>query len=869
MEGDANDVKYLESSLPEKLSKKKKQAALTEMEANFRKATATAKEKASKQGAVHKQQRQFELPIMALASDGKDDFVGMLFFTFKIYPKDNKTPFFKEYPVPWASSHMPTADELSYLSDVLKVKITDESGFDSAEELPKERKQDIHKVNHEAPLTMDRLARDQHPLRTSGFDYHFDDRRGRCTIDFMLDFVRNTATNLDCCKTTLTDEEIAALMTGGMGVCGTSSFLKPTEANFARVCGEHHQEISEILHAGASARNMAHVAAYIGCTLYMLDQDHKTVFTHEAHAGMPRKHNKSMVFSIFNNHIHKVTSQSLIQSVAQRNSQCGGCVRDPKVAGHAWNGTSGDLKSKCTITYIIKEGLESAEDREHLLLDTIRTRQLLPHKVWVVKDVGITSIKYFDDPSHKSATVILINPNNKVANLICRRHGADERPDNTLGMVRHKLFEQFLSKKMKSSRPNPITQQWMLCLNAKNNVHHGTFTQATSTESLLRDMRRGVVQVWDMVAAHPSILYSPMSRWMVIDHNAFPQPYDGTPIQELKLGLYYVETMDRLILNGNRPYIREELQCAAQRKVPFKIISMVLATSSLPKDLFCEYVEKVIELTHPFDLPEGVDEDDMKAARKSLLNSSAGMLGKGTETHMGGGMVTEEVNDVWGFANARVKDTNQQLYRRELHDNKSRRTFHLFALQTKQVMLDHYIPMYLQIQGQLSVLMTRMREALGGMPMEIKTDAWMLKHCTPPDALPTKLVQFGDRAFNEDPFVDMHVKLTLSNMGSYKQQKRPLMTRELRVCDTVDVPLSVPDWMVHEHITDSAQVDEVCELLNQTGGLLVKAEAGCGKTTLAKGVMKKYPSVIALAPTHKASNNLGGCTTMPSWVLPT
>ena len=115
---------------------------------------------------------------------------------------------------------------------------------------------------------------------------------------------------------------------------------------------------------------------------------------------------------------------------------------------------------------------------------------------------------------------------------------------------------------------------------------------------------------------------------MVFSHNDAPKVYDGTPVHELKRGLYYVTTDNHIVLRGDSIYTRRLLQFAAEDGVDFTIRSMAVASRSAPKDLFRTLMQEIVVHTHTKDLPAGVSVNDMRRARKRVRVSAFGMLMK-------------------------------------------------------------------------------------------------------------------------------------------------------------------------------------------------------------------------------------------------
>ena len=74
-----------------------------------------------------------------------------------------------------------------------------------------------------------------------------------------------------------------------------------------------------------------------------------------------------------------------------------------------------------------------------------------------------------------------------------------------------------------------------------------------------------------------------------------------------------------------------------------------------------------------------------------------------------------------------------------------------------------------------------------------------------------------------------------------------------------DYDLNVKDWKDYD-IQDSDDWEKIMNVLVEKGGLLLQADAGCGKTYVAKQMAMVLEQVKKIAPTNKAALNLKGST---------
>jgi hypothetical protein len=74
------------------------------------------------------------------------------------------------------------------------------------------------------------------------------------------------------------------------------------------------------------------------------------------------------------------------------------------------------------------------------------------------------------------------------------------------------------------------------------------------------------------------------------------------------------------------------------------------------------------------------------------------------------------------------------------------------------------------------------------------------------------------------------------------------------------------EWHTYD-IDDSARYEEMIDIIEEKGGLLIEGEAGTGKTYSAANICRHFGDrVKRLAPTHKACLMIGGATTIHSFL---
>jgi hypothetical protein len=375
-------------------------------------------------------------------------------------------------------------------------------------------------------------------------------------------------------------------------------------------------------------------------------------------------------------------------------------------------------------------------------------------------------------------------------------------------------------------------------------------------------------------------MYDPADPWMVFTHNDSPQPYDGTPVAELPLGLYLVKTMDITVLRGDGVYTRRLLQYAErQRDVDFSIVAMAVATGSpMPRETFRPAIHAAMAVTGPRDdLPE-----DWTGPRKILRNMLWGLLASADVKHYTWHAVSDGVDEFQDWA-AR-NDVWSGVGRMAGFHNLGKDLF-VYGLAEKTGRMAHNLPMAWQLQDDVQMRLLEMVHDVDGVPLMYQTDGAIVLDPTAPAAQPRRRMAIDTEApwagVEEvlgpvDAAVKAEVHAALRPWGGYKEALDatglPKLPAHLPgtyyrsgvpVEDAEQMPRDVMPWTLHEGITDSAQREEIKALLDATGGVCVRGGPGVGKSFFAEWLRKQYPGngrVVMVAPTHRAAANLKGRT---------
>ncbi|KAF6251600.1 hypothetical protein COO60DRAFT_1675176 [Scenedesmus sp. NREL 46B-D3] len=256
-----------------------------------------------------------------------------------------------------------------------------------------------------------------------------------------------------------------------------------------------------------------------------------------------------------------------------------------------------------------------------------------------------------------------------------------------------------------------------------------------------------------------------------------------------------------------------------------------------------------VALTHPYDLPEGVSADDLQAPCKSLCVMPFGHARKIYKMRYHAAHISENMEDAWSYLLNHFDAASG-----------TQRTFHVYAVHEKQIMLDHNVPVAQQVQGMNNVAMYLLLQRVNGIPLAVKVDAWCFlrpEHTLPCMEEQAPLIDTSSMpALSADTRMDAYARDALSSWGKVRREREPFAFTAPHDGSVPELEPLPPAWRDHAEITDSAQVEAVAAL----GSALVVGDGGVGKTHLALAIARLDPGTFILAPTFKASNNLQGCT---------
>jgi hypothetical protein len=328
----------------------------------------------------------------------------------------------------------------------------------------------------------------------------------------------------------------------------------------------------------------------------------------------------------------------------------------------------------------------------------------------------------------------------------------------------------------------------------------------------------------------------------ILRDNKYPYPvynicddvkvYDG---EKLKCGYYWVETDNFFPLKGNGLYCYSTLIECQELGIDFTPKYQVLATHQLPADYFKSFVTEALKVEE----------------YKTLINTTIGFLNKISTTFTQSRFTTDKNEAGYFFFNKfkPVKENDNRIH----FVNKWNDELYEIETKTYNKKYENDIPIYQQVIEAGWIAIFRLRKALGGDLLCVKTDSVTVANAT------------GD------------VELT-KNIGGFKLEKNPEKYKnwkvpygefniELKEWDEVDEEQYAEEYP--KECIDGEKVypwtdDIVNDIIESNEGCFIDGRAGTGKSELIRKLNKycdenglKY---VNLAPTNKASRNINGQT---------
>ena len=329
------------------------------------------------------------------------------------------------------------------------------------------------------------------------------------------------------------------------------------------------------------------------------------------------------------------------------------------------------------------------------------------------------------------------------------------------------------------------------------------------------------LKAFDLIKCYSSCMYNPSYDWIITDYNDTWENYD----EELKLGLYYVITEDTKLFKKSGYYSTSIIDKAIKENIKFKITKQLISKQKQSKDLFKNIIDKILLYC-----------DGDEKISKLVINLMSGMLGQsekeGTKVK-----INSDIKQIFNFL-----DKYYQLEEGIMINQIENTDYFIYGFNKKITMNETNIPMYIQLLDESNIKLYDMIKNIGGELVAVKVDCAIIRN-------PINI-----------PVINSFSNPT-EKWGKYIECDIPIITKN-EICENMDFTAD-NEWRDYDY-NDSDNWEDIMEVLDKKGGLLLQASAGNGKTYVAKQIAKKLiekgHGVKIIAPTNKAGLNIGGST---------
>lgn len=760
-------------------------------------------------------------------------------------------------------------DRIRMNSDIESVEETD----------PPNRVVTVHRVNENAPDIRQRRARYAAAPLISGMENGTPvDGNGRCVFDLLISLYKDCDGTTKVCKNV---RYLGLALSGRLKSKGETGYVKLTYNAWNKVLQDEEAQrtVDDLLESGVSHEHIRNFCRYCDVSCVLLDHDGSVVTDYIAPRTADRQ-KPVLVHYIANNHIYSIQDPDIVKSVVQRlparviplNTYL---MRQPEA-----NEDKKPAKKRTVRTEHVY--LDDVHNTTAFLAGTIANgglpvalhgpqadaRRVYPKYVKVRRDgkhAEVTSVTYCKDGDVWDRVCYVLNSNHSDAVLVSSRLAdgvLSAKSMSTLSPIG--ILQQLMSKYLTNlvpSRPNPTAAKWFTAPGARHRAAHGSLCADFNEEQMKSLHRRGKAVYYDLKAAHAKAMWAPSEPWMVFTQNDTPQPYDGTPIPDLPLGMYLVKTDNIDTNRGSHIYSSAFVKFAHERGVKFEIVAMLVARMSSPRDALRPLLASIVAATPG---------EELASMRKTMRNSMFGLLGKMTVSKVENCAVTSDMDDIVNFWTRRDVWSGSEAHSPLLIDLPEINA-QVFGTVSGGDLLEHHLPVSFQIADETQMNLIRMVEAKAGMPLYYATDAALVLDPRRRDAQPAPLeVRDCDLQLARSIVKDIdedEVRSTIASWGMAKVSNLPSRLTEefyrpaFPIDDQELVPRGPPVWKHREDLNDSSQWEEIWDAISQNKGAVIQGERGTGKSFLGKAIAAANPGkCVCTAPFAVAASHLRGMT---------
>jgi hypothetical protein len=492
----------------------------------------------------------------------------------------------------------------------------------------------------------------------------------------------------------------------------------------------------------------------------------------------------SMMFKIVNNHFYPIPEQKRKAFINNKNNL--------NIHSNLYNESKEEIKVDKDEVII---NLSKTENSLSVMGEMMKESKRIP-KVSMyngkIKSIKLNKIKYLFNDDDENIEKIVLNM----------------KLDYT-GQSIGQLISIIIKDKINYSNPN-INVYNQLLQAKKNRIFNGLINEFNEKDNLI---------AYDINKCYSSILYNPIEEWILLDVNNEWEEFNGD-YDNIKLGLYYIQTEDNKLFKGSNIYSSAIIKKAIKENIKFNIISVLYPDKKENKNLFVDIIDEILKITN-----------NKKELYKLMINYISGMLGRSKLTNTKG-LINKSLEQIFlTLDNYKKLDNELKPFITKI-DNTD---YYLYGYNKDVKLYENNIPMYIQILDQSNIKLYDMIKKTGGELIGRKTDCAIIRN-------PINKLITGDKwgDYRKSPFPKLDNKEIINNFNFIYEK----------------------DFKEYKTIKDSNEYERILNICLTFGGCLMTGDAGTGKSYVIHKITEILgkEKVVKITPTNKSALNIRGQT---------
>lgn len=349
-------------------------------------------------------------------------------------------------------------------------------------------------------------------------------------------------------------------------------------------------------------------------------------------------------------------------------------------------------------------------------------------------------------------------------------------------------------------------------------------------------------ECFDMNKQYRYAMENPLEKFMTIDFTDTIQDVNNDFIKYnthelnyyknnkkksvIPFGLYYVWTADKTLFFGNNFYSSATITEATKLGIDFDVKYFIKGTPINDLNIFKDIIKEIVKKYADYPI-----------LMKQIINSIYGMMAK-TKNKNATLKVDTDINRVYESYAVEKGREGKKLYVEKVITESGKEYF-VYGDKTERKMMNHNLPIAIQIQDFANIYFNRMTREIGGKVLWRKTDCAMI-------------------------YKPENVNVS-NEVGGYDYHSKPV-SNSLKMDIDRHYNYFKPhyEWNMMEE-NDSDDWQKIIENVKEAGGGMVCGRAGTGKSYVSINGMKYLKENYeinsqALAFTNKATIQLNGKT---------